>query len=178
MDKLFLQLTNQVEAGYQNERMSLERACYKLAGAEEEIKRLENQIANIDEELPTIIKEFTNSIWASVFSKGALYFLTFFIQLVIFKAMAVSSNGLEIISPVILLIIGNLLGILFIAEMCVAWERHRSLMKMDKPEQITYLTSRINLGIGKQKEIIEENAIKAKQHASNMKELEILHNRK
>ncbi|HCF4091711.1 TPA: hypothetical protein NIE69_002124 [Pseudomonas aeruginosa] len=178
MDKLFLQLTNQVEAGYHNERLSLENACYKIARAEEEIKSLELKITNIDTEMPNIIKEFTNSIWASVFSKGALYFLTFLIQFVIFKAMAVSSNGLEIISPVILLIIGNLLGILFIAEMCVAWERNRSLMKMDKPERITYLTSRINLDIGKQKEIIEENTIKAKQHASNMKELERLHNSK
>ncbi|MFV3378353.1 hypothetical protein ACNE9Y_29995 [Pseudomonas sp. NY11226] len=180
MDTLFLQLTNQVEAGYHNEKMSLENACYKIARAEEEIKRLESQIANIESETPTLIKEHKGHLWDLAIHRTCFYIILS--SLTVFLKQQAPNFEDEILinfllSPLVLLIAGNLLAICYISEMCGLWECHRSLSRKDNTEQIAYFMNELNRKIAIRKGTIETNTEKAKHHAENMKELIDIHNR-
>ena len=169
MDKLFLQLTNQVEAGYHNERLSLENACHKIQQAESEIDLLTTQLVNIATELPQVIKNRRSKIIEEAKYISIIQFFLITLNYCFFNLTAHM--------PLTSLAFFNLLAIAYIVTICGLWESHRKVTKMTEPEQILFLTNHINEKIKIEKIVIETNTSKAKQHATNMRELQDLHNK-
>lgn len=169
MDKLFLQLTNQVAMGYHNERLSLENACIRISKAESEIDLLTTQLDNIETELPQVIKNRKSKIVED--AKGLSIFQSLFFVLNYWFFYLTAQM------PLLALLCFNLMAIIYIVTICELWESHRKVTKMTRPEQILFITNHINEKIEKERIVIETNTAKAKQHAANMRQLQDLHNK-
>jgi hypothetical protein len=186
MDKLFLQLTNQVDMGYHSERLSLENACIKISKAEQENEELKASLENIDAEIPNLINAHKHLLLDEALNRTFFYHLYFclfyFIKIHVDASSYAESSYAElsllIFSPLGCLIAFNLLAISYILTVCGLWESQRSLNKMERSEQILYFTKSINNEIENNKVKNEENIEKAKQHVANMEELERLHNKR
>lgn len=181
MDKLFLQLTNQVEMGYHNERLSLENACIEISRAEQENEELKAILENIDAEIPNLIKAHKSLLLDEALKRTffhLLYFCLYYFINIHVGSSSYDEKTILIFSPLGCLIAFNLLFISYILTVCGLWESQRSINQMERPEQIRYFTKRTNDDIERNKERIYSNTEQAKQHATNMKELERLHNQR
>lgn len=176
MDKLFLELTNQVGVGIENEKLSIERCCRNMAIADDEIITLEAKLSNLEQELPTLLIEHRKNAWRqfsnTAFLASICYGMVYFIY-VYLEPFAINSDPILqfLLNPITMLILFNFNTIGLIIAGCDTWEHHRKIVAMDKTEQLKYFKKRINRRIDFNREKITANTIKANEHVENIKQL-------
>jgi CRISPR/Cas system-associated protein Csx1 len=179
MDKIYLQLTNNVEMGIANERLTVEIACMKIAESEDEIKSLENSLANIHIEHVNLRKEQAKSnketlLWSATLYilVTALFFASWFSPLVdtFLQDLDIVQYGINhgVAMLTLIYILPTLLFIEFLKNYIT---HHLKLNNMNVDERIEYYTKICERRIERHRESIAENTAKAKQSVENIKEL-------